>query len=702
MKSIESAIGYETKRLVIDLSFSMKILVIEDDELIAQTLTAILTSQNYAVEVAPDGEIALDLIAIYDYDLILLDVILPKLDGINLCRKIRERGLQVPILLLTACDSSHEKAIGLDAGADDYVVKPFDEEELVARVRALLRRGGGISQPILKYGLLRLDPSSAQVIYGKEELSLTPKEYGLLELLLRNNRRVFSCSMILEHLWSYEETPGEEAVRTHVKGLRHKLKVAGAPNDTIETVYGIGYRLKPLEVPKHKGSRNKREKKKLSIAEQQTIAAIAQIWQKFKPKVTEQVRQLEEAAVALSKNLLEGEFYEKAVREAHSLAGSLGTFGFARGSQLARKIEQLLRSDRTLETEEIKHFGELVRALRQEIEGEPQTGKFYAEVTEEETYLLLVVEPDYSIAQELVRSAAKIGLRGTIATNLDAAKRSIDRQHPNVILFDLDTSPNREDNLNWLAELKVSQPSVPMLVFAEQTDFTHRLQVARTGGDIFLSKSLSTKEILAAVSQALDRSEHIEATILAVDDDPKILELLQTLLKPWGLKVETLENPQRFWETLEAIEPDLLILDVEMPYVNGIELCQVVRNDPRWGELPILFLTVHQDAEIVDRVFAVGADDFVSKPIVGAELVTRIVNRLERLKLRRRVSQVPLLKTRKEIELTIAELISIQEDLRSISSELTSLDSESAKRASEIVNDNSDRLLKLIENLKKQ
>ena len=115
----------------------MKILLVEDDEFVAEALVAVLNNQNYVVEVASDGETAWDLVEIYDYDLILLDVILPKLDGISLCRKIRSGGLQMPIMLLTGCDSSHEKATGLDAGADDYLVKPFDQEELIARVRAL-------------------------------------------------------------------------------------------------------------------------------------------------------------------------------------------------------------------------------------------------------------------------------------------------------------------------------------------------------------------------------------------------------------------------------------------------------------------------------------------------------------------------------------------------------------------------------------
>ncbi|MCV3216297.1 response regulator transcription factor, partial [Plectonema radiosum NIES-515] len=222
----------------------MKILLVEDDEFVAEALVAVLNHQNYVVEVAPDGETAWDLVETYDYDLILLDVILPKLDGISLCHKIRLHGLQMPIMLLTGCDSSHEKATGLDAGADDYLVKPFDQEELIARVRALLRRGIIPSQPVLEWGNLRLDPTSCEVTYAEQPLSLTPKEYALLELFLRNTHRVFSCGMIIEHVWSYDDAPGEEAVRTHIKGLRMKLRSVGAPGNLVETVYGIGYRLK--------------------------------------------------------------------------------------------------------------------------------------------------------------------------------------------------------------------------------------------------------------------------------------------------------------------------------------------------------------------------------------------------------------------------------------------------------------------------
>jgi DNA-binding response OmpR family regulator len=234
----------------------MKILVAENEDL-TRVLHPLLTSQNYAVEVASNGQTAWELITVFDYDLLLLDVKLPQLDGISLCRCARAQGIQTPILLLTDSNDGHEKAIALDAGADDEVVTPFHAEELMARIRALLRRSSRAVQPVLVWGNLQLDPRSCEVTYQTQHLALTPKEYALLELFLRNHCRVFSCGMILDHLWTYKETPGEEAVRTHIKGLRQKLKKAGAPSDLVETVYGIGYRLKLEEVNREMLSLNR-------------------------------------------------------------------------------------------------------------------------------------------------------------------------------------------------------------------------------------------------------------------------------------------------------------------------------------------------------------------------------------------------------------------------------------------------------------
>ncbi|XGV97937.1 MAG: PAS domain S-box protein [Leptolyngbya sp. BL-A-14] len=224
----------------------MKILVVEDETIVAQTLKLLLSNFNYSVDMAADGEAGLQMANAFEYDLILLDVGLPKLDGISLCKRLRNKGFQTPILLLTGQGGGSQKAIALNAGADDYVVKPFDSEELIARVQALLRRGDLTNQPILTWGNLSLDPSRRQVAYATHQLSLTPKEYAILELFLRNSQRVFSAGSILEHAWNSVDSPGEEAVRVHIKELRHKLKAMGAPKNLIKTVYGTGYQLNPL------------------------------------------------------------------------------------------------------------------------------------------------------------------------------------------------------------------------------------------------------------------------------------------------------------------------------------------------------------------------------------------------------------------------------------------------------------------------
>ncbi|MBE9126172.1 MULTISPECIES: response regulator transcription factor [unclassified Coleofasciculus] len=222
----------------------MRILLVEDDERITDALAEDLTDQHYAIDVAYDGEAGWDLASAFTYDLILLDIMLPKIDGVTLCRRLRSQGCCTPVLMLTARDTINDKVVGLDAGADDYLVKPFDLQELSARIRALLRRGGSTLPPILEWGKLRLDPSTCEVFYEDRLLPLSPKEYSLLEFFLRHGRRVFSRAQILEHLWPFERLPEEATVKAHIRSLRQKLESVGAPSDLIETVYGLGYRLK--------------------------------------------------------------------------------------------------------------------------------------------------------------------------------------------------------------------------------------------------------------------------------------------------------------------------------------------------------------------------------------------------------------------------------------------------------------------------
>ncbi len=221
----------------------MKILLVEDDARISGPIAEALSERRYVVEIASDGELGLTFAETNTFDLIILDLMLPKLDGISLCRQLRNAGNKTPILMLTARDTSSDKVLGLDVGADDYVVKPFDLLELLARIRALLRRETVKFSPILEWEKLRLNPNECRVMYEGKPLNLTPKEYAILELFLRNGSRVISRSMILEKVWAFEDMPGEETVKVHLRSLRQKLKAAGAPANFIENVYGLGYRL---------------------------------------------------------------------------------------------------------------------------------------------------------------------------------------------------------------------------------------------------------------------------------------------------------------------------------------------------------------------------------------------------------------------------------------------------------------------------
>ncbi len=224
----------------------MKILLIEDDDRIARPLAEELSHQHHVVDVAFDGVQGWEYATSVEYDLILLDLMLPKLDGITICKRLRLTKYQGLILMLTARDTTTDKVIGLDAGADDYLIKPFELEELAARIRALSRRIGEIKAPIFHYGELQLDPNTSEVIYQGKLLSLTPKEYMILELFLKNPKQVFNRSALLDKLWQVDGIAGEETIKTHITNLRKKLRLAGSHTDLIETVYGIGYRLNKL------------------------------------------------------------------------------------------------------------------------------------------------------------------------------------------------------------------------------------------------------------------------------------------------------------------------------------------------------------------------------------------------------------------------------------------------------------------------
>ncbi len=489
----------------------MKILLVDDDEVLIERLTNDLAAQHYVVDTTTDGLLGWEYAQSAPYDLIVLDIDLPGLDGLSLCRRLRQTGYSGAILMLTGRGSNSDKVEGLNAGADDYLAKPYTLTELTARLRALLRRFKAMSSPTLHWGQIRCDLNAHLVTVADQPVVLSPKEYGLLELLLRHPDRIFSNTVLLERLWSTDEFPGEETIRTHIKRLRRKLKQAGA-DDMIENVYGMGYRLRPAppatapELPQLDPAP---EQAKAEAARAVAVAAFEQ----FRPILGDRMAALRQAATALNQPPLPEEVRSMAQGAAHKLAGSLGLFGLTSGSHLARRLEDWLTQPNAAQGAE---FIALVNQLEAQLAAGP--GESF--------------EPS--------------GGSGI----------------------------------------------VPLTVPSRPTDTRHR--------------------------------------VLAVDDDPLILAQLQHLLPPWGLDVVAISDPRQTWVALEASPPDLLLLDLDMPHLRGVELCRQLRQQERWQTLPILFLTACREPTAVYELYQAGADDYLPKPILEPELVNRLFQRLER------------------------------------------------------------------------
>jgi DNA-binding response OmpR family regulator/HPt (histidine-containing phosphotransfer) domain-containing protein len=316
----------------------MKILLVEDDLSVGELLLALLTARCYTVDLATDGQIGFDLAEQWDYDLILLDVLLPKLDGISVCQRLRERGYATPILMLTSRDSNDDVITGLDAGADDYVIKPYDPAQLTARIRSLLRRGKqSLSSPILRWGDLSLNSVSTEVAYQNTKIPLSAKEYILLEFFLRHPQQVFSRDALIDHLWSVNEAPANGTVTNLIKDLRRKLKAAGLSQEVIETVYGLGYRLKVAPRALQNGQEQTDEIEACDGTLHEQL-----ILERFRVSLNERLSLVDAALQAFQVGALGVQQRQNAILEAHQLAGTLGMFGAGSASDLMKNIERLL------------------------------------------------------------------------------------------------------------------------------------------------------------------------------------------------------------------------------------------------------------------------------------------------------------------------------------------------------------------------
>ncbi|MBE9158626.1 response regulator [Nodosilinea sp. LEGE 06152] len=653
----------------------MKILLVEDDLATRDLLVFHLTAARYTVEQAADGITAQELAALWNYDLILLDVKIPRLDGIGLCRQLRQQGVTTPILMLTAQAGDEDIVTGLDAGADDYVTKPFEVSQVLARIRALLRRGArAVMIPSLVWGQLCLDPTLAQVTYDGQVVPLTPKEYSLLELFLRHPQRVFSRSTILDHLWTIDDSPTEGAVTNLVKDLRNRLKRSGVVENVIQTVYGLGYRLRDLPptlvaAAPPAGDNNARglnganasdgasasaqleQAQGTSVAvaarraaEPQALEAIAA---RFQASLQARLALVEAAVRSLQAGNLPPQQRVIAQDEAHRLAGGLGTFGYEDGSTHARQIEHLL-SDRNPLPQQIDQLSRSLLALKQTLALPPKPPERSSDLAANGTAnsppaarrrgVALSVEPE--LLNRLQADAADWGWYLDRATSLAELMQVLAQGEAEAVVISLDQGATLAEKLAPLREVKHRYPRLPVLVLTCHESLEERVQVARLQGDRYLVAPASPRQVFDSLDQLLPDVQTPESRVMVVDNDSVTCAVITELLTPWGLQVTELDDPSQFWEVLRQTQPDLLLLALDMPTFSGNDLCQVVRQDSRFGNLPILMVAAHPDTVSVHQVFEAGGDDLIGKPIVGPELVTRVLSRIERSRLRQQIEQM--------------------------------------------------------------
>jgi diguanylate cyclase (GGDEF)-like protein len=366
-------------------------------------------------------------------------------------------------------------------------------------------------------------------------------------------------------------------------------------------------------------------------------AGVAALWERFREQIFLRVDALEQAGHAMLEGTLDEDGRRAAEREAHKLAGSVGTFGFTEGSATAREVELLLSGSSALDPDSIRRFNDLIRQLRTQLEGNDAQGRAGAG-SDRGTETLLIVDVDADFGERIEAVAATHGVTGRLIGSSEVLGR-LNEIRPELVIIDASSDAHWTTRTELLHQLVTAASPIPILVLGDEESRIRRSALADRHDTVFIRKPVSAEEVFARGQQMLGNLQTERGRIVAVDDDPQVLAVVRTILRREGFDVTDIGDPLRLFQELESEPPDLLILDLDMPYLSGIELCGLVRGHPSWQGVPIVLLTAHREADVVQRVFAAGADDFVLKPLVGPELVTRVANRLERSRLYRAMAE---------------------------------------------------------------
>ena len=507
----------------------MKILLVDDDMQIADLISRQLERNSYVVEIASSGEYAIDLLRVNPYSLLLLDVILPRLSGIEVCRKIRNQGDQIPILMLTGQGATRDKVSALDSGADDYMVKPFELDELTARVRALLRRNSDVSSTLLQYGELKFDPASQHLTYQDKPIALRPKEIAILELMLRYPTRVFEADVLLERLWNLADCPDKATIKTHIRSLRKQLNAAGAHN-VIETLYGRGYRLNPEFLPSRPSEQLPRANASANCPYAGNHEAnkdnqrspiqrlIAQTWEEVQTlswrrlsRLKSLVRSLQGSSqttpLPMSCQIAQWQqTLQEATGIAHHLKGSLGSFGFQAASLQAGRIETALLNMMTASTVSMQIIQAQVNLLEQLLSQRMTHPPFGQSKQPDERPIstaipqVLIVSHDCLWMEQLRQPSQDLNIQVETCSPLTIDIYLL-KQTPTAIVLDLSAAENELDLA--LLDVLVSNygEHVPILGVVPPQSKERQLLALQRGAVACIQKTWSLKTLFTIVAE---------------------------------------------------------------------------------------------------------------------------------------------------------------------------------------------------------
>lgn len=602
----------------------MRALLVEDDKKMAFSIQSYLIKELETVDIIESGEKIIELIETNNYDLLILDVLLPKKNGIDICREIRQAELTIKILFITALQSQQDKIRAFESGADDYLIKPFDYQELLLRVKALINRQKKAKSQIIRWGNIVMDLETKEVQYLGKTLNLTPTEFDILQIFLYSPQQVFEVDQIIDKIWDMETIPTHSTFRSHIKSLRRKIEQYGGKKDTIKTVYGMGYRLCELE---NNSSIVQNDTPPQKIENDDLNSFIAELWAESKPEIEGDFKILNNYV----NDRKSGTNQETSVRIAHNLIGFLGNIGFAEVSQNFRIIEQNLKLSNFYEqSDKVK---ETINLLNDNFQMLFKDNNLLNSVsTYNKHYHILLIENDVNLLNEFeqVIRVNKFNFQLSIVTDLSDITNY--NHYDILILGDChDCATNKEEVMNNLTTLGLNTAPI---IYTSDDSLENRLFFSQQKIKAFFTKKTAPSDFLRYIKNELENPAHISKQlydILIIDDDERFIKTItKKLIKnQLPLNIYTCNNPLNFLAEIEQIKPKLIILDLQMPKLNGLDICAMIKQDSILKTIPVIFLTGYLEPEIINQFVAVGADDFVSKTKIDAELYPRIMHHLQ-------------------------------------------------------------------------